>query len=683
VLLSFPQPYGRYILEKRIAMGGMAEIFLARTNTEGFNKQVCIKRVLPHFLESKDFITMFRDEAALAAKLQHGNVVQVFDFGQEEDTLYLAMEYIDGADLRQLQKMSIRQNCPLRIEQILQIGIALCRGLHHAHTRQENGRPLSIVHRDVSPHNVLVSKAGEVKLTDFGIAKAAERATHTSTGVVKGKIAYMAPEQLEGAVLDHRVDQFAAAIVLWELCTDRQLFNGENEASILRQVIMCEVPNPSTIRADLPTAISAILLKALSASPDNRFSNMRELEQELTRILFDMTTDPASADLESWAAGILAPQEAARKTAVLPSPPDLKAEDKNSAGSDRLSHAGEDQDQGVSSIFTRNHASMGAGAAAKANADTLERNDDDKTILDTHVSLSGWDSSAHQGSSPLPGSRDATSPTGTARNIDLSDLQAQALDGESASSTAAAKPVPADPAIGRHPAGQNEVSSTERIRDRKAKSNRSFLTAAILVILGLSGSLAYSLVGLPDPGSNLPLPTAEPIPPRAAIQQPKSNPPPSSTQDQDSVHSSTQATGPKRKELQNATEKRPSRGEESIAKQASAIQNEGATKETLNPAPDRASKKKMDTKRKSKMKTKKRAQPAAAQAKGRIFVDVPDSWAVVYAGKKRLGETPLQITYPAGKHTLRLVNPESNKSTSVTVVVIADKLVQSIVRLKD
>jgi serine/threonine protein kinase len=234
---GYPKAYGRYVLEERIAMGGMAEIFRAKTATEGFEKRVCIKRVLPHFLEDEEFVTMFRDEARTAAKLQHANVVQVFDFGEEDGALFLAMELVDGNDLRRIMDASRKKRVAIHIGEAVQIAIDMCRGLHHAHG-------LGVVHRDVSPHNVLVSKVGEVKVTDFGIARAAERATHTSTGIVKGKVAYMSPEQAQGLPFDHRLDQFATGIVLWEMLTGTRLFTGDSDVFILKKVLACEIPAP-------------------------------------------------------------------------------------------------------------------------------------------------------------------------------------------------------------------------------------------------------------------------------------------------------------------------------------------------------------------------------------------------------------------------------------------------------
>jgi eukaryotic-like serine/threonine-protein kinase len=313
------QTYGRYILEDRIAMGGMAEIFRARTNTEGFQKQICIKRILPNFVNEPGFEAMFRDEAALAANLQHANIVQVFDFGEVEGTLYLAMEFIDGVDLKGLLDDAKTLGLMPSVSQCCQIAADMCRGLHYAHNINVGGSKLGIVHRDISPHNVLVSRSGEIKVADFGIAKAAERLTQTATGMVKGKVAYMAPEQANDDALDHRVDQFATGVVLWEMITGQKLFARDRQAQTLMAVLEAQVPPPSTLRAGVPAELDDIVLQALAKSPEDRFENMRVFQQSLGRFIHSLPPQLSDDDIVSWVERIFeARTPVARNTQILP-----------------------------------------------------------------------------------------------------------------------------------------------------------------------------------------------------------------------------------------------------------------------------------------------------------------------------------------------------------------------------
>jgi eukaryotic-like serine/threonine-protein kinase len=320
VMSGFPRPYGRYVLEERIAMGGMAEIFRAKTATTGFEKRVCIKRILPHFAMEEEFVDMFRDEARTAAKLQHGNIVQVFDFGEIEEgnekTLFLAMELVDGSDLRRLMDRARKRKIPVHVGEVVQVGIDVCRGLYHAHMmRADDGSPQHIVHRDISPHNIMVSRHGEVKVTDFGIARAAERVTHTSTGIVKGKIAYMSPEQAEGKPFDHRLDQWALGVCMWELLCGDRLFKGDNDATILRKVLSVEVPQPSSLRSDVPPAVEAVIMRALHGDMNQRFVDLRAMEMALTKALYAGDLDPSTADVRGLFARLDEPVSA-RQTNV-------------------------------------------------------------------------------------------------------------------------------------------------------------------------------------------------------------------------------------------------------------------------------------------------------------------------------------------------------------------------------
>ena len=213
--------YGEYQLIKKLATGGMAQIYLARQQgLEGFEKLLVVKRILPHLAENEDFIKMFLDEARIAARLNHPNIVQIFNLGSQDDTFFIAMEYIHGEDVRRVWKRADQAGKDLPVPMVCRIIMDAAAGLDYAHKKTDQvGKPLGIVHRDISPQNILVTFEGGVKVVDFGIAKAADQATVTKSGVLKGKYSYMSPEQASGQKIDHRTDIFALGTVLYELLT--------------------------------------------------------------------------------------------------------------------------------------------------------------------------------------------------------------------------------------------------------------------------------------------------------------------------------------------------------------------------------------------------------------------------------------------------------------------------------
>ncbi|MCA9689515.1 MAG: serine/threonine protein kinase, partial [Myxococcales bacterium] len=227
--------FGPYKLVERISVGGMAEVYKAvETGVEGFERTVAVKRILPHIAEDEEFITMFKDEAKIAGQLTHSNIAQIYNLGQQDDSFYIAMEYVAGKDARSIFTRCQQKNRPMPLAQACFIVMKVCEGLDYAHNKKDKqGRSLNIVHRDVSPPNILVSYDGEVKLIDFGVAKAAGRVSRTQAGILKGKFGYMSPEQVRGMPLDRRSDVFALGVVLYELLTGTRLFQGETDFATL------------------------------------------------------------------------------------------------------------------------------------------------------------------------------------------------------------------------------------------------------------------------------------------------------------------------------------------------------------------------------------------------------------------------------------------------------------------
>ena len=279
-MLAAGTQIGRYEVTRKLAEGGMAEIFLARAvGPEGFSKDVVIKVVRSFLATDPQFVQMFIAEARLASRLNHANVVQIFDFGKHDDTYYLAMEYVRGASLWDLRQRCRQEGVPFPATLAAELGAQVARGLHYAHTLSDRGQKMGVVHRDVTPHNVLLSFDGAVKLTDFGIAKA--QTTHTAPGMLKGKFAYMSPEQARGEAVDARTDIFALGIVLWELLTGGRLFDGDSELAVLRAVEQSVIAPPSRLNPDVPQDLSDIVMKALARPLPERFQSAFELERAL------------------------------------------------------------------------------------------------------------------------------------------------------------------------------------------------------------------------------------------------------------------------------------------------------------------------------------------------------------------------------------------------------------------
>jgi len=309
--------YGSYQLIKRLATGGMAQIYLARhKGPEGFEKLLVVKRILPHLAENADFVRMFLDEARIAARLNHPNIVQIFNLGAQDDTYFIAMEYIHGEDVRRVWKRAEQKGAVMPIPLVCRVIMEACSGLDYAHKKaDQSGKPLGIVHRDVSPQNILVTFEGGVKVVDFGIAKAADQAVVTRSGVLKGKYSYMSPEQALGKKLDNRSDIFALGVVLFELLTGTRLFKRANDIQTLNAVTECSVPPPSSIDEDIPPDLDAIVLKALGKEPEQRYQEAIHLQMALEEWLLAHQLPSSSAHLAAFMQDLYAERLAEEKAA--------------------------------------------------------------------------------------------------------------------------------------------------------------------------------------------------------------------------------------------------------------------------------------------------------------------------------------------------------------------------------
>lgn len=279
--------FGNYILIEKLGTGGMAEIYKAKMEgVEGFQKLVAIKKILPQFSHNKDFTTMFIDEAKVAAQLSHRNIVHIYDLGKIENSYFIAMEYMEGTDLRKVIHEAKEKNEKIPIPIGLFIASQVASALDYAHNKKDpEGKPLNIVHRDVSPQNILISKDGEIKICDFGIAKAASKASHTRAGSLKGKLQYMSPEQAWGKLVNFKSDIFSLGIVLYEMFTGKHLFEGDSELSILEKVRHPKFQPLSKLIKDCPPELENIIEKALKENEDERYPDANSMKKEIEEIL--------------------------------------------------------------------------------------------------------------------------------------------------------------------------------------------------------------------------------------------------------------------------------------------------------------------------------------------------------------------------------------------------------------
>jgi serine/threonine protein kinase/TolA-binding protein len=287
--------FGKYQLLDKIAVGGMAELFRAKlTGVQGFEKLIAIKKILSNLSDEENLVKSFIDEAKLAALLHHENIIQIYDFGSINGEYYIAMEYLFGKDLRTIAQTAKKRDLPMSMENIFFIASRICAGLDYSHNlRDLQGQPLNIIHRDINPQNILITYEGQVKIIDFGIAKAASHNTKTRENLIKGKLAYMSPEQANGRVIDHRSDIFSTGIILYELLASRRMFEGET-LHVLSLVREAQYDAPQEVIADLPPKLNNILCRALAKEPENRYQSGSEMLAELEECAFELSLRPNS-----------------------------------------------------------------------------------------------------------------------------------------------------------------------------------------------------------------------------------------------------------------------------------------------------------------------------------------------------------------------------------------------------
>ena len=293
---------GRYQILEKVNEGGMAEVFRAKlTGSEGFEKIVALKVLLPHFSNNKTFIDMLVDEAKIASKLSHANIARVFDLEKDQQRYFIVQEFIDGLNLRMILRILANHSIRIPVSYACHLIGKLCDGLDYAHHKTDrHGRPTPVVHRDVSPHNVLISYEGGVKIIDFGVAKAEGRTTKSVAGILKGKLAYMSPEQVRGLPIDNRSDIFACGVLLHELLTGKPLFLRKTELETLDAARKLEVLPPSTYQKEIPKELDTIVMKALERHASDRFQTTGQMKNELVKYLRKTRQRTDKTELAAW-----------------------------------------------------------------------------------------------------------------------------------------------------------------------------------------------------------------------------------------------------------------------------------------------------------------------------------------------------------------------------------------------
>jgi serine/threonine protein kinase len=309
--------FDKYILIRKLAEGGMAEIYLAKqVGAEGFERNVVIKCMLEHLSQSREFVSMFLDEARLAAQLHHPNIVQITDLGMADNRYFICMEYLAGEDLEALIAAAHYKGQSIPIPIAARIMLSAMEGLEFAHGYQEQGRPAELVHRDISPSNIFVTYQGTVKVLDFGIAKASSRMTQTQPGLLKGKWGYMSPEQARGEPIDARSDLFSVGVTFHELLTARRVFERDNEIGVLLAMMAQPIPPPSTHRPEVPPELDRIIMKALEKRREDRYASASEMRKELEEFLQGISSAPGVSQLSQYMQGLFGTADVERKTKI-------------------------------------------------------------------------------------------------------------------------------------------------------------------------------------------------------------------------------------------------------------------------------------------------------------------------------------------------------------------------------
>ena len=722
------EKFGRYTLTERIGLGGMAEIFRATTTGPGgFEMELCIKRILPHCSADADFVRMFIDEARLAARLRHANIVQIIDFDVVDERYYIAMELVEGKDLKTLLATLKEHNQTLGAARAVSIAADIARALHYAHSRRDKGQALEIVHRDVSPHNVLLSLSGEVKLSDFGIAKAASRLTHTGTGVVKGKVAYMAPEQAMGKASDHRIDQFATGLILYEMLCGERAYQGDSQLEVLQLAMQRKMPSIRERMPELPEVLLAIVERATAADPAQRYPSMYEMEQALRQSLFVLHPSPEQAELAPLMERLFGAELPRRpKTEILPALEDLPPFDDDAESGDQV---WDDSQKPAPSTSLANASASEALLQAMPAVDGRKATEPESIPAvpraDAEPALPADDKTQTAGT----GLANAPEVQIVAAEPEAATL-AMALDAESLSGVnahvAELKPTLnerpgalAQPAqdlaqdqrcVGNFadPPAPIEPTDTSLLATKKAPPPWPVRVRAwrplILTLVIITAAVAAMLWVLGGSGTNR---VNDPTLALADASEP------SDVTDALVLANGAQANAvldPAHSDAGNSADgalqryalgnfavqlKSPKTDAALVGGQVDELFDDLSDDVKTDPAPKgdlttargapqpktaptAASKKAPAADRRAKTRKK-----VGKKATGRLILLVRDSWAEVFLGKRKIGVSPLDAAVPVGQHRLHLINPEIPLEKYLPVTIKADQTTRLITTLRD
>jgi serine/threonine-protein kinase len=694
--------FGKYTLVAKLATGGMAEIFLARLHGDGgFEKLVCIKRILPHLAKDPQFVAMFLDEARVAARISHPNVCQVFELGECENQYYIAMEYLEGVPLSVFRRKDFYPMLP-DPRLVAGFGVQACEGLHHAHQlKRTDGELLGVVHRDISPQNLFATTDGIVKVLDFGIAKVQDASVRTSTGAVKGTYAYMAPEQLRNETLDRRVDVWAIGTVLWETLAQRHLFKRDTEFLTFEAITKLPIPSVGEVRPDVPPLLADTIARALSRNPEDRFASARALGEALAQAVAPLggaaSTATISDEVSRSFEATLAEQRMLLRIAREGGQFDLER------SSPLVAHGTAISTTPVSNIQRRVEEAKAEVAHFVAATQAIESLYEDEA-MQSRPNRFGTDG----GFTPAP-SRRASGVQDTESDPDESGVIVK----RSSRPYAAQPERRSQPHAAQRPSGQYAVAPAEWRYDEtepplpiparrsgispvvvEKRSSKLPWIIATIVIAAAAAAIAMLYTELEsmknttpsvaqteqktepvvmksEPVPAAPAPTPPPVPPPAEAAA--SAPPVENAADDEKAQKVTKPPLDKKAETQRRdrdrrTEKKDTKVVDQDDKKEPKVTDKDDKKETkVTDKDDKKVDKKDDKKELEKVTPP--VEKAVAGPPGFITIDSTPVYAIIYIDGKKYGETPLvNVKLAPGKHSVRAVSPSgSTRNLSIHI----------------